>query len=110
MHRAGEDGRSKGGGGSLAGGLMSATPGGLLIPTGPGSRPPAENPAARYAHTYLTYEELVGKTITEDEIIGKLGGMSAYDVLNSIAHLSCMVSTAPFMDRGRQSRIMEALR
>ena len=87
-----------------------STPAGLLVPVSPRSGPVPEHPATRYLHTYITYEELFGKPIAEHEVVDLLAELSAYDVLNTIAHLSCMVSTAPFMDRARQSRIMEALR
>src|SRR4051812_39252606 len=76
-----------------------STPGGVLTPLHPVPPPAPEHPATSYAHTYFSYTELGGDPIDEAEIIELLRSMSAYDVLVAVAHISCMVHTAPLANQ-----------
>ena len=69
----------------------------------------AEDPASRYVRTFLTYTELGGDPVDEAWIVSRLEKMSAYDCLQAIGRLSCMVDAAPLGDPNQQLRIMERL-
>ena len=84
---------------------MTAT--GLWTPATPSQQ--AEHPASRYVRTFLTYTELGGDPVDEAWIVSRLQKMSAYDCLQAIGRLSCMVDAAPLGDPNQQLRIMERL-
>jgi hypothetical protein len=65
--------------------------------------------ASRYARTFLTYSELGGGAVDEQWVCSRLERMSAYDCLQLLGRLSCMVLAAPFADVGQQVRIMRRL-
>jgi len=57
----------------------------------------------------LTYTELGGEPVDEPWIISRLQKMSAYDCLQALGRLSCMVYSAPIADTNQQLRIIERL-
>jgi hypothetical protein len=69
----------------------------------------AEHVGSRYARTFLTYTELGGDPVDEPWIISRLQKMSAYDCLQALGRLSCMVQSAPIADANQQLRIMQRL-
>jgi len=69
-----------------------------------------EHPGSRYVRTFLTYTDLGGsEPVDEAWIISRLQKMSAYDCLQALGRLSCMVYSAPIADEKQQLRIMERL-
>lgn len=83
-----------------------ATPSGLLVPVDTEGREPAE---LSFVHTFVTWEELTGKKMSEGEVVERLLQLSAYDCLQALGRLSCMVQGGPLMSREKQRLIMERL-
>lgn len=69
-----------------------------------------DDAGSRYGRTFLSYSELGGPVVDEQWIVSRLQRMSAYDCLQFIGRLSCMIHAAPFADIGQQVRIMRRLR
>jgi hypothetical protein len=84
---------------------MTAT--GLWTPR-PSSRQ-ASDPGSRYARTFVAYTDIGGEAVDEAWIIAKLEKLSAYDCLQALGRLSCMVDAAPLGDQDQQLRIAERL-
>jgi hypothetical protein len=86
---------------------FSRTLGGVWAPASePGARDP---PSARFARTFVTYSELGGRSVDEDWIVSRLQRISAYDCLQALGRLSCMIDAAPLGDTKQQLGIMRRL-
>jgi hypothetical protein len=62
-----------------------------------------------FVHTFVTWEELTGKKMSEAEVIERLSQLSAFDCLQALGRLSCMVYGGPLTSRDKQHLIMERL-
>lgn len=91
----------------------SATSSGLLLPMRAGAAPVTgrgkDHPALKYVHAYLTWEEMSGQALGEPDIVERLARMSAYDVLQALSRLSCMVHASGLLDLDQQILIMRRI-
>jgi hypothetical protein len=83
-----------------------ATASGLLVPVDSAAKEPAE---LSFVHTFVTWEELTGRKMSEAEVVEKLSRLSAYDCLQAVGRLSCMVDGGSLMSLEKQRMIMERL-
>ena len=83
------------------------TTSGLLLPRD--EEPNTDHPATRYVNTFITHEELYGERLDEGQIVELLEQMSAYDCLQVIGRLSCMIHTTTRLDTERQLQILERM-
>lgn len=89
---------------------LVATSTGLVVPGGDGSEQrAADHPAIQYVNTFLTYEEMGGERMDEAKITERLAAMSAYDCLQALGRLSCMVHSGPLLSIDKQLFIMKRL-
>lgn len=63
---------------------------GLLVP--PGSQARKEH---SFAHVFVTWKALTEIELSEADIVERLSRMSAFDCLDVLGRLSCMVNSAP---------------
>lgn len=84
--------------------------GGLLLP------PTAQNFGAAntestmgFVNTYITWEEITGTAMAEAEVVARLSRISAYDALQAIGRLSCMVFAGDTMSTSQQVLILRRL-
>lgn len=71
---------------------------------------PGESDAGnRFVRSFLTYTEMGGEPIDEPWIVAKLANLSAYDCLDFLGRLSCMLEAAPTANVEQQVRIMRRL-
>jgi hypothetical protein len=68
-----------------------------------------QDPGQRYTRTFVTYSELGGGPVDQRWITSRLEKMSAYDCLQMLGRLSCMIDAAPLGDLQQQLRIMGRL-
>lgn len=87
----------------------ATTNSGLIVPVGPPDSPDESLPGEKYVTLFLTWEELGGDPIDEAGIARRLSEMSAYDCLQALGRLSCMVQGGPLMSREKQLLIMRRL-
>ena len=69
----------------------------------------AQDPVERYTRTFVTYSELGGGPVDERWITSRLEKMSAYDCVQMLGRLSCMIDAAPLGDLQQQLRVMGRL-
>lgn len=84
----------------------ASTPTGLWTPL-TGSN--GQDPGQRYTPTFVTYSELGGGPVDQRWITSRLEKMSAYDCLQMLGRLSCMIDAAPLGDLQQQLRVMGRL-
>src|SRR3954451_15658275 len=65
-----------------------------------------DQPKSGYIRPIITGEEFTGNRMSEGEIIERLSRLSAYDCLQILGRLSCMVHGASHGSRERQRLIM----
>lgn len=83
---------------------------GLIVPAREGhEQQVADHPAVLYINTFLTYEEMGGERMDEGRIAERLAAMSAYDCLQALGRLSCMLHAGPLLSVDQQLAIMKRL-
>jgi hypothetical protein len=93
----------------LPGSLTSAASGtsGLLLPRG--ALQADEPEELSFVHTIVTWEELTGSKLREAQIVDRLAKISAYDCLQALGRVSCMVHAGPLTSLSKHRLIMDRL-